>query len=181
MGIFFWGLTKNTKGYWSSFLPGTDVSENTLLCPTFSPPFRQLGDSFHQDDLTFQTQQRDATCNDNSTIIHKCAHNTHSPNTHKPVPKLDIPTLELAQVPLQIGPRLKVLLFGSGSREHSLAWKLSHSPLVELFTSCPATLGPLLRQDHQHHPNPASSLCNTGQLRGLNARQARYPQPGDYS
>lgn len=64
-----------------------------------------------------------------------------APNTPRPVLKLDIPMPELTQLPLQIGPRLKVLLFGSGAREYSLAWKLSHRLLVERIYVVPCNAG----------------------------------------
>jgi hypothetical protein len=35
---------------------------------------------------------------------------------------------------------LRVLLLGSGGREHALAWKLCQSPLVELIVVCPGNV-----------------------------------------
>ncbi|KAK2125926.1 phosphoribosylglycinamide synthetase [Fusarium oxysporum II5] len=45
------------------------------------------------------------------------------------------------QTRLQMLPEpLRVLLLGSGGREHALAWKLCQSPLVELIVVCPGNV-----------------------------------------
>ncbi|KAK7578895.1 hypothetical protein V3481_014717 [Fusarium oxysporum f. sp. vasinfectum] len=45
------------------------------------------------------------------------------------------------QTRLQMSPEpLRVLLLGSGGREHALAWKLCQSPLVELIVVCPGNV-----------------------------------------
>ncbi|KAL7764482.1 hypothetical protein ACKLNR_005627 [Fusarium oxysporum f. sp. zingiberi] len=47
----------------------------------------------------------------------------------------------LTQTRLQMLPEpLRVLLLGSGGREHALAWKLCQSPLVELIVVCPGNV-----------------------------------------
>ena len=36
---------------------------------------------------------------------------------------------------------IRILLLGSGGREHALAWKLSHSPLLDHLYVCPGNVG----------------------------------------
>jgi phosphoribosylamine--glycine ligase/phosphoribosylformylglycinamidine cyclo-ligase len=40
--------------------------------------------------------------------------------------------------------RLRILVVGSGGREHALAWKLSHSPLVDVVYVAPGNGGTTL-------------------------------------
>ena len=40
--------------------------------------------------------------------------------------------------------RLRILVVGSGGREHALAWKLSHSPLVDAIYVAPGNGGTTL-------------------------------------
>ncbi len=40
--------------------------------------------------------------------------------------------------------RLRILVIGSGGREHALAWSLSHSPSVDVVHVCPGNGGTAL-------------------------------------
>ena len=55
---------------------------------------------------------------------------------------------------------MKVLVTGSGGREHGLAWKISQSPLVEQVYVAPGNAGTAQESDmHPAAPEPTSSVA----------------------
>jgi phosphoribosylamine---glycine ligase len=48
---------------------------------------------------------------------------------------------------------MKILVVGSGGREHVLAWKLSQSPLVEKVYCAPGNAGTALDAENQRKPD----------------------------
>ena len=54
------------------------------------------------------------------------------------------------------GDQLRILLVGSGGREHALAWKLAQSPLVDAIYAVPGNGGTALvpKVDNVNHVSP---------------------------
>jgi phosphoribosylamine--glycine ligase len=58
---------------------------------------------------------------------------------------MDVPDIRKSLIPITIGtttkPIMRILLLGSGGREHALAWKISQSPLCDALFIAPGNAG----------------------------------------
>jgi phosphoribosylamine--glycine ligase / phosphoribosylformylglycinamidine cyclo-ligase len=59
---------------------------------------------------------------------------------------------------------LRILVLGSGGREHALAWKLSQSPLVEQILVCPGNGGTSQVPKTKNIKSPSSNFHDLVQL-----------------